>query len=301
MSAKLTLGPLFFNWKPDVRKDFYARIADEADVDVVYLGEVVCSKREPFFIDDLPDIAERLTRAGKEVVFSTLALITLEREMQAIRELVDSGVTIEANDVAAISLLNGRPHVTGPLINVFNEATANFLIEKGATRINLPMELSTKAIGIMAQHNPVETEVMVFGRQPLSIAMRCYHARAYGLHKDNCQFVCELDPDGLAADQLDGNPLLIVNGTQTMSHGYAVLLHQLATLQEQGVSHFRLSPQDTDMVGVARLYRGVLDGALSPNDALAQLRALMPDTMLVNGFVNAREGMAWVEPEPLRS
>ena len=58
MSA-LTLGPLLYNWKPEVRRDFYFRIADEAPVDCVYLGEVVCAKREPFFADDLPAIAAR--------------------------------------------------------------------------------------------------------------------------------------------------------------------------------------------------------------------------------------------------
>ena len=40
MSA-LTLGPLLFNWKLERRRDFYFRVADEAPVDCVYLGEVV--------------------------------------------------------------------------------------------------------------------------------------------------------------------------------------------------------------------------------------------------------------------
>jgi len=43
MSA-LTLGPLLFNWNPEQRRDFYARIADEAPVDCVYLGEVILLK-----------------------------------------------------------------------------------------------------------------------------------------------------------------------------------------------------------------------------------------------------------------
>ena len=47
--AHLTLGPLLFHWPAHKRRDFYLRIADEAPIDTVYLGEVVCSKREPFF------------------------------------------------------------------------------------------------------------------------------------------------------------------------------------------------------------------------------------------------------------
>jgi collagenase-like PrtC family protease len=48
MEMRLTLGPLLFNWPAERWRDFYARIADEAPVDRVVLGEVVCSKRQPF-------------------------------------------------------------------------------------------------------------------------------------------------------------------------------------------------------------------------------------------------------------
>ena len=41
----LTLGPLQFNWSAEAFYDFYARIADEAPVDKVVIGELVCSKR----------------------------------------------------------------------------------------------------------------------------------------------------------------------------------------------------------------------------------------------------------------
>ena len=128
---------------------------------------------------------------------------------------------IEANDVATIRRSPARRMSPARSSTYFNEATLDFLVRGGALRVNMPVELSAAAIATLARHNPVETEALVFGRQGLSLSMRCYHARAYGLTKDACQFVCELDPDGLDADQLDGKPLLVVNGTQTMSHGYA--------------------------------------------------------------------------------
>ncbi len=49
--AQLTLGPLLYHWDAEKRRDFYFKIADEAPVDCVYLGEVICSKREPYFED----------------------------------------------------------------------------------------------------------------------------------------------------------------------------------------------------------------------------------------------------------
>ncbi|HUI94161.1 MAG TPA: U32 family peptidase, partial [Xanthobacteraceae bacterium] len=36
----LTLGPVLFNWPADRWRDFYVRIADEAPVDRVCVGEV---------------------------------------------------------------------------------------------------------------------------------------------------------------------------------------------------------------------------------------------------------------------
>ena len=45
--TELTLGPNLFNWAPETWRDFYFRIADEAPVAVVYLGETICSKRAP--------------------------------------------------------------------------------------------------------------------------------------------------------------------------------------------------------------------------------------------------------------
>jgi hypothetical protein len=53
-------------------RDFYFRIADEAPVDAVYFGEVVCSKRAPLTEAHLQDAAERLRAADKQVVLSTL-------------------------------------------------------------------------------------------------------------------------------------------------------------------------------------------------------------------------------------
>ena len=58
--AQLTLGPLLYHWSPERRRDFYFKIADEAPVDCVYLGEVICSKREPFFVESFDEVS----RAG---------------------------------------------------------------------------------------------------------------------------------------------------------------------------------------------------------------------------------------------
>ncbi|HEC14813.1 MAG TPA: U32 family peptidase, partial [Rhodospirillales bacterium] len=87
-ASKLTLGPVLFKWSPEDLRDFYFRIADEADVDSVCIGEVVCSKRTSFFQPYLAEAIERLRKGGKEVVLSTLALIPSESDEDRVRDEV---------------------------------------------------------------------------------------------------------------------------------------------------------------------------------------------------------------------
>jgi collagenase-like PrtC family protease len=295
-AARLSIGPLLFHWSAEKRQDFYARIADEAPVDCVYIGEVVCSKRLPWFEKDLPAIAERLRRGGKQVVFSTPALIASDRDAAIVREYCAAGELIEVNDLAALRVLAGEKFVSGALINVFNEGAMDVVRRMGAVRVNMPVELSAEAVAILAAYNQGETEMFAFGRQPIAISQRCYHARAFDLHKDACQFVCGQSPEGMKADQLDGRPLFTINGTQTLSHGYLVLFGMLLRLQQAGVNYFRLSPQTIDMVKVAELHRAVLDAVLDPAEALEQLRGVA-GTDFVNGYAHGRAGMNWVEEQ----
>ena len=297
MSAKLSLGPVLFNWKPDTWRDFYFRIADEADVDTVYVGEAVCSKRLPFYAPHMVDVIERLQGAGKEVIVSTLALIMNSREMNELRETTgDADLMIEANDVSACALLAGRPHAIGPYVNIYNEGTLKYFTERGASRVCLPVELGRDAMTALAQDTSAALEVYVFGRVPLAISARCYHARAHMLHKDNCQFVCEQDPDGLEVDTLDHQPFLAVNGVQTMSHSYQNLSAELAEMQSIGIKHFRLSPHSIDMVAVTEVYRQVLDRALSAIEADERLADIMGDAAFSNGYFHGAKGVDFVMP-----
>lgn len=289
-SAALTLGPVLFNWPVEAWEDFYARIADEADVDRVVVGEVVCSKRLPFYADRIATVIERLTRAGKEAVLSSLALVTTERERRLTADLVDvDDVEIEVNDLTLLaSLPAGRPFSVGPLVNVYNEPALAFLAARGARRVCLPPELPFGSVEILAgaaRKLGIEVEIWSFGRVPLAISGRCYHARVHGLSKDSCQFVCARDPNGLDVETLDREAFLAINGVQTLSHACATTLGELDRLTSAGVPSFRLSPHDCDMVAVARLYRERLTGAIDTGEALARLAELGSFAPLANGFL----------------
>ena len=293
MTATLSLGSVLFNWDAEDKRDFYFRIADEAPLDTVYVGEVVCSKRAPFFDRYLPEVVERLRRGGKQVVHSTLVLIMSEREMDAVRALAGiPELLIEANDIGSAALLAGRPHVIGPFVNIYNEDTLNYLARKGASMVSLPWELSSPSIASLAKSAAVELEVQVFGRVPLAISARCYHARMHGLHKDGCRYVCAEDPDGMSVETLDGESFLSVNGTQTLSHTVSNLIGELEELQEMGIRAFRLWPHSVDMVAVTEVFRDVLDGKRTADDGRRRLEALAGFAPFSNGFYYGREGAA---------
>lgn len=293
-AGRLTLGPLLFHWSPEKIRDFYYRIADEAPVDTVHVGEAVCAKRLPLVENALDAARERLAAAGKEVVLSGLAIVADDKDMAHTAKLAGArDFLVEANDIAALADLDGLPHMIGPFVNVYNEETLNFLARRGAKRICLPPELHRDAIAALAEKTDVELEVFAFGRIPLALSARCYHARVNDLHKDNCRFVCNQDPDGMLVKTLTGEPFLAVNGVQTLSFTYNNLVAELADLRALGVGRFRLSPHDIDMVAVAEIFREALDGAIDAAEATRRLADEIPQAQFSNGFFHRREGMSF--------
>ena len=287
----LTLGPVLFLWEPATWRDFYFRIADEADVDTVVVGEVVCSKRSHFHDALIGQVVDRLEAGGKQVRLASLALVTLERELQASRRLARQSLEVEVSELSAHAAMAGKPHAVSPLVNVYNAATAKVLAARGATSICLPPELPASSIGAIVAGAPdTRFEVFAFGRVPLAISARCAHARVKGNTKDNCKFVCGEEPDGLAVDTLDGQHFLALNGVQTMSSTVQCLITDMPELMAAGVSSLRLSPQVCDMAGVAATFRQVVGGRMDPNDGLLRLRDIHSGAEFSNGFLHGLPG-----------
>lgn len=290
-TPSLILGPVLYLWDPATWRDFYHRIADEADVDTVVIGEVVCSKRQHFHAPFVDEVVERLRSAGKTVRLASLALVTLGRESNAAHGLAKQHLEVEVGELSTHAAMAGKPHAVGPLVNVYNVATAKVLAARGARSICLPPELPITSIRTIIEGAPgIAFEVFSFGRAPLAISARCAHARVKGHTKDNCKFVCGEDPDGLIVDTLDGQHFLALNGVQTMSSTIQCLLADLPELRAAGVAGFRLSPQVCDMVQVVRLFREVIDGRLDAIEGFEILRGSLADAEFSNGFVHGLPG-----------
>lgn len=273
--------------------DFYRGI-EKTNVDIVYLGETVCSKRKQLKKQDWLDIAEQLQAAGKEVVLSSMTLIEANSELQALKSLCGNETyTVEANDMAAVNLLQGKPFVTGPSVNIYNPQSLRVLAEQGLKRWVMSVELSKEALADMQKHRPenVETEIFVYGRMPLAYSARCFTARAHNLPKDDCQYRCLDYPDGLLLSTQEKEEFLVLNGIQTQSSKICNLIDQLDQLVELGVDVLRISPQSEHTEDVIDVFYRRLNKECSSQAAADRLHELMPDIEECNGYWHGVNGM----------
>jgi collagenase-like PrtC family protease len=291
--ASLSLGPIQYHWPREKILSFYHSI-ESTPVNIVYLGETVCSKRRSLRLRDWIEVAERLQSAGKEVVLSTLALLEANSELGHVRKLCANGsFAVEANDMSAVQMLAGKTDfIGGASLNIYNSRTLKKLVGMGLTRWVMPVELSKSVLTGFQEEMPagIESEVFAWGRLPLAYSARCYTARAHKVPKDACEYCCIDYPDGLMLTTREDEDFLIINGIQTQSAKVYNLVHELSGT-DPGIDIFRISPQSEHTEQVISLFDQVRSGALDAVDASNKLAALA-SVGLCNGYWHEEAGMA---------
>jgi len=290
---KLTLGPILFYWQRQHILDFYADMAEQP-LDVIYMGETVCSKRRALSLDDWIGLAREVRGAsGSEVVLSGLTLIEAASELSSLRRLCENGeIKVEANDMAAVQFMasQGIEFVGGPALNIYNAFTLNELVSRGMSRWVPPVECSADLLAALIEQSREagmelpEIEIFAWGHLPLAYSARCFTARAENLPKDDCGFICQNYPDGIPMTTQEGQVLFTLNGIQTMSGGVSNLLAEYPRMQKMGIDALRLSPRSENMGEIVQLFDTVRRGGNPP---------LALDGC--NGYWHGQPGMVTVE------
>ena len=295
---KLALGPLLYYWPREQLLAFYDEVA-KMPVDIVYLGETVCSRRHELRLNDWIEIAEKMTAAGKEAVLSTQVLMESEADLATMRRIVGNGTfRVEANDMGAARQLKDIGFIAGTHLNLYNASALELMAQLGAKRWVMPLEMGRTDLAEMQKMRPsgMETEVFSYGRMPLAFSARCFTARHRNLPKDDCRFSCIEHADGMSLKTKEDKQFLVLNGIQTQAARVTNLIAELAAMEALGVDVVRISPQSQHTGAVVTQYRDVLHAKTTPVQALQQMAALMPDEPC-NGFWYGQPGQDWVQSQ----
>jgi O2-independent ubiquinone biosynthesis protein UbiV len=290
---KLSLGPVLFYWSREKLGNFYAEMVEQP-LDIIYLGETVCSKRRAMSLDHWLGLARELRECCRaELVLSGLALVEAASELSSLKRLCENGeLLVEANDMGAVQLLHERrtPFVAGPALNLYNAHALSELLDCGMRRWVPPVECSGRLLRdclgqleLLGRQRP-EVELFAYGHLPLAYSARCFTARAENKPKDDCRFCCQNYPEGIALYSQERQPLFTLNGIQTMSAEVCNLLPDYPEVASAGVDVLRISPRAEGTAEVVRQFAQVRGGALPP---LAMAGC--------NGYWHGRPGMLRVD------
>ena len=260
---KYSLGPILFYWPKQRVEDFYKQVA-HSDVDIVYLGETVCSKRRELKIQDWLNIAQALLDSGKKVCLSTMALLETPSDLAMLkRYCAQKNFMVEANDLSAIHLLSeqGLPFAIGPAVNCYNAQTLDLFLSKGMKRWTMPVELSQEWLRkivsdllLKDKRADFAVEEFAYGNMPLAYFARCFTARSENRSKDECKLCCIEYPQGRKVKGQDKSQLFVINGIQTMSGLKYNLINDLKSMQGT-VDVVRLSPQSEDTLKMLKNFK----------------------------------------------
>ncbi|GAA4808322.1 U32 family peptidase [Marinicella pacifica] len=289
---KLSLAPIPYFWDQTTVEDFYRRTAD-SPIDIVYLGETVCSKRRALGLSDWISIGQDLTAAGKEVVLSTLSLVEAASELSVMTKICkQNDFGVEANDMSALQLRTSytKPEfIAGGSLNIYNQRSLDKLKSLGLQRWVVPHEHNQQALHDF-DLSGIEVELPVWGRLSLAYSARCFTARTHNRSKDQCGFVCDQYPDGLAMKTQEAKDFLVINGIQTQS---GTIQNHLEAINDNAVDILRITPQQNNCFEVIDIFDRVRKQQMGVDEGQQKL-AECTIHPISNGYWHRQAGKNWV-------
>jgi O2-independent ubiquinone biosynthesis protein UbiV len=298
---KISVGPISYYWPKDRVYEFYQKIADQ-DVDIVYLGETVCGKRNQMAMADWLDIAERLSKSGKECVLSTLCLLEAQSDLSRTKKICKQReFRVEANDYAAIHCLKENKHdfVSGFSLNLYSIDAINSVACDSFKRWAAPIELEQNALSLLineikAQQPALQIELFAYGPLPLAYSARCFTARAANIEKDKCKLRCINHPSGIVVNTQENHPIFTLNGIQTQSGKLQNLIYDVENIVKMGVDVIRLDPCGEGFIEVIEKFRRVINNPSSLGEVVKSLDA----GQYCNGYWHNKDGHQLISAHP---
>jgi len=291
---KLSLGPAPTTWGKSELKKFYEKVA-QCEVDTVFAGETICSKRDVLSIGDYEGIVKILKDGGKKVYLSSLALVATEDEFARIEELIPVFDGIEANTIGILNLfeknepaVQGKDLIIGPYLNIYNWKAAEYLKKFDPERLIAPFEIPHESISDIIDKANISMEILGWGYLPTAISWRCYSARSVGRSREDCNKVCFSHPEGMLLRTVDGDDLFFINGLQVLSAKTFCLIEHLELLDSMKVGHLRIEASKEHTPEIIEIFHKALSREIDPAEAAKKL-----SPFAAHGLCN---GWFWKEP-----
>ncbi|MFQ5456710.1 MAG: U32 family peptidase [Nitrospirota bacterium] len=291
----ISLAPIPYSWERDSIIKFYEDIKD-SKADNIYIGEVVCSKRDRLSINDILSIAQDLEVSGKKIFISTLGLITNQKEFKFTEELCLLPYPVEVNNIGVLNILNQKikESVLGQYIQVYNKPSLIFFKKLGVKRIVLLPELSREAMFSIIEDTDIEKEILGFGKLSLGLSWRCYTSFSnHSSNKNNCTYRCYDFKEGIPVETIDKKSIYTLNGTQILSGFNFCLLEYIDILQSMGIDTIRIQPQLKGTNEIIDIVYRLISKKIAAKEAISELKEIS-DAPFCNGWFFGRPGLDYI-------
>lgn len=196
---KYFLGLVLWYWLKEMLEEFYQQVVISS-VDVIYFGEVVCSKCWVIKVGDWLEMVKLFVGSGKQIVFFMLVLVQALFELGELKCYVENGeFLIEVSDFGVVNMCVECKllFVVGHVLNCYNVVILKILFKQGMMCWCMLVEFfcdwlvnlfnQCDELGIC---NQFEVEVLSYGYLLLVYFVCCFIVCLEDCLKDECEICC---------------------------------------------------------------------------------------------------------------